>query len=112
MIMCLIGNGITYLLFARVYARRHGTPFVTRAESATNRDAWAATQPLWRVILLAILPLWVGWTLFEAQFLAQRPLWALGPTDWKPVMVASLLFGAGWSYLWLVLRQRGRQRAA
>lgn len=112
MLTCLIGNGIVYLLATRVYARRHGTPFVTRAESATYRDAWAATQPLWQVILRAILPLWLGWTLLEVQYLGQHPLWALGPADWMSATAPSLLFGAGWTYLWLALRQRGRRAAA
>lgn len=92
---------------ARVSARRHGTPFVARAEAAVYRNAWAAAQPVGRLFLLAILPIWAGWTLFIAQFLAQRPLWMLGPGDWIPAAAGSLFFGAMWTVMWL-----GFQRSA
>lgn len=108
----ITASTIGYLLVERRSARRRNVPLVGRAEIAAHRDAWIASQPLWRLMLLAVLPLWFGWTLFMVQLVMRRPLWDLGPTPWRPMAAGSLIFGLGWAVFWIVLRWRARRQKA
>lgn len=77
LLLVLGATALVVVPMQRAHSRSRGVPSVSRSEAGACRDAWAASQPVWRLILVAILPFPIALSLFVRQFNANCPLWGL-----------------------------------